>query len=79
MKKSLALTLLTTAMATGMALGTGGVANAAHCVQVGSPGFSYFGQDGRTETGPTTVPPGASECPVLTGSPSTRAPGQQGR
>ena len=79
MKKTLAYGILTTAMATGMALGTGGVAVAAHCVENGSPGFSYFGQEGRTATGPATAPPGGSECPANTGSPSDRAPGQQGR
>lgn len=79
MKKTLAYGILTTVMATGMALGTGGVANAAHCVEDGSPGFSYFGQEGRTKTGAATLPPGGSECPANTGSPSARAPGQQGR
>jgi hypothetical protein len=80
MKKSLALTLLTTAMATGMALGTGGVANAAHCATEDSPGFSAFGQGGRNSTGAIAIgSPGASECPATTGSPSERAPGQQGR
>ena len=76
MKKTLAYAALATVMAAGMSLGTAGAASAAHCVKDGSPGFSYFGKDGRTEAGPTTVPPGASECPVLTGSPSDRAPGQ---
>lgn len=76
MKKTIAYGFITAAMAAGMALGTGGVANAAHCVEDGSPGFSYFGQEGRTKTGPATAPPGGSECPKTTGSPSERAPGQ---
>lgn len=76
MKKSLAYAILTTAMATGVALGTGGVANAAHCAQNGSPGFSFFGQDGRG--GPDdAVAPGASECTTSpVGTPQDRAPGQ---
>ena len=53
-------------------------ASAAHCVENGStPGFSYFGQEGRTEAG-NVGNPGATECaksPTLP-SPSTRAPGQ---
>lgn len=77
MSKSLAYGILTTAMAAGMALGTGGVANAAHCVEDGSPGFSYFGQEGRTVVSEATAAPGASECPATTGSPSDRAPGQR--
>ncbi len=76
MKKLLACTFLTTAMAVGMAAGTGGVANAAHCAQDGSPGFSYFGQDGRNDGNPR----GASACPTSpAGDPSDRAPGQQNR
>ena len=73
MKKTFAYAALTTAMAAGMALGTAGAASAAHCVQGDSPGFSYFGQDGRTDGDPT---PGASVCRERTGSPSERAPGQ---
>lgn len=75
MKKSLAYAALTTAMAAGMALGAGGVASATHCAPDDSPGFSYYGQDGRDE-GDDVVAPGASECPANTGSPSVRAPGQ---
>ncbi len=50
-----------------------GPASAAHCVEGNSPGFSYFGQDGREDGDPT---PGASVCRERTGSPSERAPGQ---
>jgi hypothetical protein len=72
MKKRLAYAVLTAAMAAGMALGTTGAASAAHCVKDGSPGFSYFGQDGREDGNPR----GASACRDATGSPSNRAPGQ---
>ncbi|MDP9432837.1 MAG: hypothetical protein M3P91_09045 [Actinomycetota bacterium] len=74
MKKTLAYAALTTVVAAGMALGTSGAASAAHCVKGDSPGFSYFGQDGREDGDPT---PGASVCRERTGSPSERAPGQQ--
>jgi hypothetical protein len=47
-------------------------ASAAHCVKGDSPGFSYFGQDGRDDGNPK----GASACRDATGSPSARAPGQ---
>ena len=50
-----------------------GSASAAHCVKDGSPGFSYYGQEGRTED---TDGPGANECRGATGNPSNRAPGQ---
>jgi hypothetical protein len=49
-------------------------ASAAHCVEDGSPGFSYFGKEGRESADNTA--PGANECPANTGSPSERAPGQ---
>ncbi len=51
-----------------------GPASAAHCVspEGTSPGFSYFGQDGREDGEPR----GASACRDATGSPSERAPGQ---
>lgn len=47
-------------------------ASAAHCVspEGDSPGFSYFGQDGKESD------PSANECRANTGSPSERAPGQ---
>ncbi len=72
--KKFAYTVLTAAMAGGIALGTGGAASAAHCVapEKDSPGFSYFGQDGREDGEPR----GASACRERTGSPSERAPGQ---
>ncbi len=52
-----------------------GPASAKHCVEDGSPGFSYFGQEGRESTG-NVGNPGATECVANTGSPSDRAPGQ---
>ena len=70
--KKLAYVVLTAAMAGGMAVSSAGVASAAHCVEGGSPGFSYFGQDGREDGEPR----GASACRERTGSPSERAPGQ---
>ncbi len=73
--KKLAYAVLTAAMAGGMAVSSAGVAAAAHCVdeEKTSPGFSYYGQDGREDGDPT---PGASVCRERTGSPSERAPGQ---
>ncbi len=58
-----------------MTIGQAGAASAAHCAKNGSPGFSYFGQEGRTEAD-NVGGPGANECPANTGSPSVRAPGQ---
>ena len=55
-------------------------ASAAHCVEGGSPGFSYFGSeaaegnDRGSFDGGTSQ--GASICRERTGSPSERAPGQ---
>jgi len=55
-------------------------ASAAHCVEGGSPGFSYFGSeaaegnDRGSFDGGTSQ--GASVCRERTGSPSERAPGQ---
>ncbi|MBW3639793.1 MAG: hypothetical protein KY451_08095 [Actinobacteria bacterium] len=47
--KKFAYTVLTAAMAGGIALGTDGAASAGHCVapanEESSPGFSYFGTD----------------------------------
>ena len=63
---------LTAAMTAGIGLSSTGAASAAHCVKDGSPGFSYFGQDGREDGNPR----GASACREATGSPSNRAPGQ---
>ena len=74
MKKSLAYGVLTFAMSAGIAFGMGGVANAGHCADGPTPGFSYFGQDGREDGNPR----GASSCPTSpAGSPQDRAPGQQ--
>ena len=75
MKKTIENTLLTAAMTAGVAVGTGGAASAAHCAEGNSPGFSYFGQEGREKNVPT---PGASACPtdLTAGDPSERAPGQ---
>jgi hypothetical protein len=54
-----------------------GPASAAHCFEGDSPGFSYFGKEGRNKDVPS---PGASTCgPSQNGadpSPSERAPGQ---
>jgi hypothetical protein len=50
-----------------------GPASADHCVKGDTPGFSYFGQDGRKDGGEEKD---ASACRVATGSPSERAPGQ---
>lgn len=44
MKKKLAYTFLTAAMAGGMSLGSAGAASAGHCVDEG-PGHSYFGTE----------------------------------
>ncbi len=71
--KKLAYAVLTAAMAGGLAVSSAGTASAAHCVKGDSPGFSYFGQDGREGDDPR----GASVCRENTGSPSERAPGQQ--
>lgn len=82
---------LTAAMAGGMALGTGGVASAAHCTgttpeEQSQPGFSYYGNDhvqeadhaeGNNKGGPHMGTQGASNCRETTGSPSERAPGKQ--
>jgi hypothetical protein len=54
-----------------------GTASAAHCVENGSPGFSYFGQEGRSSA--DNFEPGANECRAATGSPSNRAPGPNRR
>ncbi len=66
--------VLGTAFAVMSSLMVAGPASAAHCVnpERSSPGFSYFGQDGREDG----TPKGASACRDATGSPSERAPGQ---
>lgn len=59
-------------------------ANAAHCLEGDSPGFSYFGTDHVQEVdhaeggnpGPHAGTSGASNCRETTGSPSERAPGR---
>jgi hypothetical protein len=52
-----------------------GTASADHCVspEGDSPGFSYFGQDGRFDGGDES---NARVCRERTGSPSERAPGR---
>ena len=70
--KKLAYAVLTAALAGGIAVGTSGPASAAHCTKGDSPGFSYFGQDGREGDDPR----GASVCRENTGSQSERAPGK---
>jgi len=69
MKKRIILGIAFAAMSSLM---VGAPASAAHCVNTEgtSPGFSYFGQDGK-DSDPT-----ANECRANTGSPSERAPGQ---
>ena len=84
--KKIAYAVLTAAMAGGFAVGTAGVASAAHCVdaETTSPGFSYFGTDHVQEAthaeggnpGPHAGTSGASNCRETTGSPSERAPGR---
>ena len=58
----------------GFTMAQAGTASAAHCVEDGSPGFSYFGKEGRLKE--DNVEPGANECRGATGSPSERAPGR---
>jgi len=79
MHKRIRLTVAALAVVGGFGLTQAGSASAAHCVEDGSPGFSYFGQKGRTEEG-NVGNPGASECSpaknTILPHPSTRAPGQ---
>ncbi len=75
MNKRIRLAIVAATVVGGFAMSPAGSASAAHCAKDGSPGFSYFGQDGRLDDG-NVGNKGASECPVLTGSPSDRAPGQ---
>lgn len=81
--KKFAYTVLTAAMAGGVAFGTGGAASAAHCVEGDSPGFSYFGTDHVQEadhaegnTPGHMGTPGASNCNATTGNPSDRSSGK---
>jgi len=78
MKKQIHFAVAAAAIVGGLALSPAGSASAAHCAKNNSPGFSYFGQVGRM-TVDNTGGPGANECPANTGSPSDRAPGQNGR
>ena len=69
--------ILGAAFAVMSSLMVAGPASAAHCEDpdpnVSTPGFSYFGQDGRDDGNPR----GASACPTSpVGDPSDRAPGQ---
>jgi len=73
MNKRIRLAVAAAAVVGGITLSQPGAASAAHCVKDDSPGFSYFGKDGREDGDPT---PGASVCRERTGSPSARAPGQ---
>jgi len=73
MNKRIRLAFAAAAVVGGITLTQPGAASAGHCVKDDSPGFSYFGQDGRDDGDPT---PGASVCRDRTGSPSERAPGQ---
>ncbi len=72
MHKRIRLAVAAVAVVGGFALTQAGTASAAHCVEGDSPGFSYFGREGREETGARD----ASACRSDTGSPSKRAPGQ---
>lgn len=74
MNKRIRIAIAAATIVGGFTMTQAGSASAAHCVKEGSPGFSYFGQDGRTEK--DNVAPGGNECPANTGSPSVRAPGQ---
>ena len=78
MKKQIRVAIAAAAVVGAFAAAPAGSASAAHCVEDGSPGFSYFGQEGRTEA--DNVDPGASECSPAKNTrlahPSTRAPGQ---
>ena len=78
MNKRIRLAIAAAAVVGGFTLSQAGAVSAAHCVapagEPSSPGFSYFGKDGRNDGDPT---PGASVCRERTGSPSARAPGQR--
>ncbi|MCA1675802.1 MAG: hypothetical protein LC799_27700 [Actinobacteria bacterium] len=74
MNKRIRVAVAAATIVGGFTIAQGSTALAAHCVENGSPGFSYYGQEGRSSAG--NVEPGANECPANTGSPSDRAPGQ---
>jgi hypothetical protein len=67
MKKKMVAGIVFAAMSSLM---VGAPASTGHCVEGDSPGFSYFGQEGKNSD------PTANECRANTGSPSERAPGQ---
>ena len=75
MSKRIRLAFAAATLFGGFTMTLAGTASAAHCVENGSPGFSYFGQEGRTSEG-NVGGPGGNECPANTGSPSDRAPGK---
>lgn len=75
MNKRIRIAIAAATIVGGFAMTSAGSASAAHCVKDGSPGFSYFGKDGRTDEG-NVGNAGATECIQLTGNPSVRAPGQ---
>ena len=86
MNKRIRIAIAAATIVGGFTMTSAGSASAAHCAKDGSPGFSYFGKDGRTEPvvfdeegnaiGGNAGGPGGNECPANTGSPSVRAPGQ---
>ncbi len=73
MNKRIRIAIAAATIVGGFTMTQAGSASALHCVKGDSPGFSYFGQDGREDGEPR----GASACIVATGSPSERAPGQK--
>ena len=75
MNKQIRIAIAAATIVGGFTMTSVGSASAAHCAEVGAPGFSYFGKDGRTEDD-NVGNPGASECAKLPGNPSVRAPGQ---
>ncbi len=80
MNKRIRLAIAAAAVVGGFTISQAGAVSAAHCVapadEPSSPGFSYFGKEGRND--PTNMTSGASVCRANTGSPSERAPGQNG-
>ena len=75
MNKRIRIAIAAATIIGGFTMTQAGSASAAHCRQDGSPGFSYFGQDGRSE--PDNINgPGATECAKGPANPSNRAPGQ---
>ncbi len=75
MNKQIRIAIAAATIVGGFAMTSAGSASAAHCAKDGSPGFSYFGQDGRMDEG-NVGNAGANECAKLPGNPSVRAPGQ---